>query len=463
MSNLPTEWTLTTIGELSPYVQRGKSPKYTDFSELPVINQKCIRWHKLETQHLKFIHPDQIFAWDEARYIRPGDILWNSTGTGTVGRAYLISEADCVTPKVVDSHVTIVRACDQVDSRYLFNWIKGPLVQQKIEEMCDGTTNQIELSRRAITETEIPLPPLNEQKRIADKLDTLLAQVDACRNHLDRIPGILKRFRQSVLAAATSGKLTEEWREANGVSVQWSTSTIGELGFVTKLAGFEYTKFVKYQNDGDLKVIKAENAGRLGFKYTNFSTVYSEDVSMLTRSKLKGGDVLMVFVGAGTGQVAIVPPGNNWFLGPNIAMIRTNPEILNSAYLEHYCRSPNGCDEISKFIKSVAQPSLSMKTIRQVIIPLPIIDEQTEIVRRVESLFAYADRLEARYTTARAQVEKLTPSLLAKAFRGELTADWRAQNPDLISGENSAEALLAKIKAQREADKPTKKPKATKV
>jgi type I restriction enzyme S subunit len=87
-------------------------------------------------------------------------------------------------------------------------------------------------------------------------------------------------------------------------------------------------------------------------------------------------------------------------------------------------------------------------------IPIPPIQEQTEIVRRVEQLFTYADQIEQRVKDAQARVNHLTQSILAKAFRGELTADWRAQNPDLISGENSAEALLAKIQAQRLKEKP---------
>jgi type I restriction enzyme S subunit len=337
---------------------------------------------------------------------------------------------------------------ETVDPRYLLAFFKTDAFLNNGETQMTGSVGHKRVPKEYLLESRIPLAPLNEQKRIADKLDAVLARVDACRNRLDRIPAILKRFRQSVLAAATSGNLTQEWREENGVSKQWSISTIGELGFVTKLAGFEYTKFVKYRNGGDLKVIKAENAGKWGFKYTDFSTVYSKDVSMLTRSVLKEGDMLMVFVGAGTGQVATVPAGNKWFLGPNIAMVRTNPEILSSAYLEHYCRSPNGCDEISKFIKSVAQRSLSMKTIRQVILPLPPIEEQIEIVRRVESLFAYADRLEARYNAARTQVEKLTPSLLAKAFRGELVP----QDPN----DEPASELLARITAARSTDKPVK-------
>jgi type I restriction enzyme S subunit len=82
-------------------------------------------------------------------------------------------------------------------------------------------------------------------------------------------------------------------------------------------------------------------------------------------------------------------------------------------------------------------------------IPTPPLEEQTEIVRRVEQLFAFADQIEQRVQDAQTRVNHLTQSILAKAFRGELTAEWRAQNPDLISGENSAEALLARIRAAR--------------
>ena len=98
-----------------------------------------------------------------------------------------------------------------------------------------------------------------------------------------------------------------------------------------------------------------------------------------------------------------------------------------------------------------------MKDIKSYPIPVPSVNEQTEIVRRVEQLFAYADKVEAKVNAAQERVNKLTQSILAKAFRGELTAKWREQNPDLISGDNSAEALLAKIKAEREKLKPNKK------
>ena len=97
------------------------------------------------------------------------------------------------------------------------------------------------------------------------------------------------------------------------------------------------------------------------------------------------------------------------------------------------------------------QPNLNLNKVREIPILLPSLPEQHEIVRRVEQLFAYADTIEKQVNNALARVNNLTQSILAKAFRGELTAQWRAENPELISGENSAAALLEKIKAERAA------------
>jgi len=116
-------------------------------------------------------------------------------------------------------------------------------------------------------------------------------------------------------------------------------------------------------------------------------------------------------------------------------------------------------EETRKVAVGGAQPNLNLNKVREISVFVPPLEEQTEIVCRVEQLFAYADQIEQRVKDAQARVNHLTQSILAKAFRGELTAEWRAQNPELISGENSAAALLARIKAEREATKPKKKAK----
>ena len=142
--------------------------------------------------------------------------------------------------------------------------------------------------------------------------------------------------------------------------------------------------------------------------------------------------------------------------------VRVNKEKVIPNYLELYYASSNVREFVMSLVKSTSgQKGISGQDLKEMNVCFPSIIEQTEIVRRVEQLFAYADQIEQRVKDAQKRVNHLTQSILAKAFRGELTAEWRAQNPDLISGENSAAALLERIKVEREANaKPKKKVRA---
>jgi hypothetical protein len=129
------------------------------------------------------------------------------------------------------------------------------------------------------------------------------------------------------------------------------------------------------------------------------------------------------------------------YINQHLCLVRQTGEYY-SAYLAHYLASPSGgLAQLAKMQRGVTKAGLTLGDIRAVQLLLPEIDEQIEIVRRVETLFAFADRLEARYKTARAQVEQLTPALLAKAFRGELVP----QDPN----DEPASVLLERIRAAR--------------
>jgi type I restriction enzyme, S subunit len=229
MSELPIGWKLVEIRDVTEYVQRGKSPKYTDKSELPVINQKCVRWGGVDQAYLKFIHPDQRNAWSSERFLREGDLLWNSTGTGTIGRAALFAKLKGYEEAVVDSHVTIVRCGKNCLPHYLHYFVRSPLVQGRIEEMHTGSTNQVELSREEVLRTSTPLPPLPEQHRIVAKLDSLFTRSRRAREALERVPGLCERYKQAVLAAAFRGDLTADWRGKRKDITKWEIVKLGEV------------------------------------------------------------------------------------------------------------------------------------------------------------------------------------------------------------------------------------------
>ena len=211
---LPEDWRISNLKEIASYIQRGKSPKYIEKSQLPIVNQKCVRWEGIDRKFVKYIHPDQFEKWEEKRFLQNGDLLWNSTGTGTIGRAAL-TQLKTDERFVTDSHVTIVRPSKYIIPKYLHYWIMGPAVQNSIDDMQSGSTNQVELSKGAVENTPIPVAPLEQQKRIVDKIGELFSHVDAGVVALHRSKQLLNQYRQSILKAAVTGQLTKQWRKKN--------------------------------------------------------------------------------------------------------------------------------------------------------------------------------------------------------------------------------------------------------
>ena len=288
-----------------------------------------------------------------------------------------------------------------------------------------------------------PLPPLAEQKEIADRLDKLLAQVEATQARLARIPDIIKQFRQSVLAAAVSGKLTEEWRAINE-NTPWLEGVLGD--FIHKPT---YGSSTKSDNDGLVPVLRMGNLQSGHLDWTDL--VYTSDKVEIEKYKLTTGDVLFNRTNSPelVGKTSIYRGERAAIYAGYLIKISCLP-ILNPEFLNYHLNSPSArayCYAVKS--DGVSQSNINAKKLAEYPIALPQQAEQTEIVRRVEQLFAYADSIEQQAKAAKARVDNLTQAILAKAFRGELTADWRAANPDLISGDNSAEALLARIQAER--------------
>lgn len=194
---LPQQWEWVRLGAIASYIQRGKGPSYVDWSTHRVISQKCVRWYGLDLEPARYIDPESLEKYESLRFLQGGDLLWNSTGTGTIGRACLVPNDLNCTELVADSHVTIVRALS-VNNQFLWRWIQSPWVQAGIETSASGTTNQIELNTSTVINHLIPLPPLVEQKRIVAKIDELMVRCD----ELEKLRTAQQGARLTVHAAA---------------------------------------------------------------------------------------------------------------------------------------------------------------------------------------------------------------------------------------------------------------------
>lgn len=188
---LPPNWCWVRLSEITSYIQRGKSPKYASDDGLPVISQRCVQWRGLELESAKKITHESITAYESIRFLRDGDLLWNSTGTGTIGRVVRVTAPP---PKLVcDSHVTVVR-CLAVNPDYVCIWLRSDDVYGTIEDRAAGSTNQVELTLEIATNQIVPLPPLVEQCRIVAKVNELTALCDRLEAAIAVARCMTKRF-----------------------------------------------------------------------------------------------------------------------------------------------------------------------------------------------------------------------------------------------------------------------------
>lgn len=304
---------------------------------------------------------------------------------------------------------------------------------------------QPNISQAIIKEHVIYLPPLAEQKIIAEKLDTLLAQVDRTKAHFEKIPKILKRFRQAVLVSAVSGKLQAEKSNKKKCTINSLCLTSFDGPFGSKLKTSDYT-------DSGVRVVRLENIGHLEFKSDKETYISHEKYQSLQSNTLKENDLLFSSFVDEDVRVCLIPKSKEIFINKaDCFCLRVDSKLASPHYLAFVLASKTSYQQVRDEVQGITRPRINLRTLRSLKFDIPALDDQYKIVRRVEQLFAYADTIEKQVNNALARVNNLTQSILAKAFRGELTEQWRAENPELISGENSAAALLEKIKAERAA------------
>ncbi|WP_350551685.1 restriction endonuclease subunit S [Pseudoalteromonas sp. 120-MNA-CIBAN-0494] len=179
---LPKGWAWSRLQDLTSYIQRGKGPKYAESGKVRVISQKCVQNTGFNLDVARYVTDESLSAYQPERYLLNDDILWNSTGTGTVGRANVIGNIVEQT-LVADSHVTVIRPLN-VYSQFLWCFIMAPGIQSRIEPNHDnalvsGSTKQVELNTSSVVTVVAPVAPLKEQRRIVAKVDELMGLCDA--------------------------------------------------------------------------------------------------------------------------------------------------------------------------------------------------------------------------------------------------------------------------------------------
>jgi restriction endonuclease S subunit len=218
-SEILSKWRSETLDEAAEYIQRGKGPRYAEKSDVAVVSQKCVKWSGFDISEARFIDTSSLSGYKEDRFLRSGDLLWNSTGTGTVGRTALFHEVGGFSKVVADSHVTVIRA-PRILPRFLWIWSASPSIQTEVLGSTSGSTNQQELNLSTIKGLVIAIPPMDEQERIVARVDELMGLCDELEAAQNRRNLIRTAARKSAIDAISTASSPEEldvaWKRISG-------------------------------------------------------------------------------------------------------------------------------------------------------------------------------------------------------------------------------------------------------
>ena len=430
---IPDSWEWVRLIDVCEYIQRGKSPKYSPIKKYPVVAQKCNQWSGFSIEKAQFIEPNSLSSYGPERLLQDNDLMWNSTGLGTLGRmAIYKTAANPYELAVADSHVTVIRPLKQfVLPEYLYYYFANPSVQSVIEDQADGTTKQKELATATIKAYLTPIPPLDEQRRILTKLSEVLPVVKSYGAVYDETVAMQEAFperlKKSILQEAVQGKLvpqdpSDEPAEALLERIRTEKQRLIKEGKIKKdkhesvifrrdNSHYEKLDGVECCIDDELLFEIPENWCwvRFGTAITLLSgtdfapdeynsvgkgVAYITGASNIVDSQIlvnrwtetprqiaHEGDILLVCKGSGYGKTVICNIEQAHIARQIMAVQKCN--LLDMQYVKLFL------DSSFDLLKTKGQgviPGIDRTSVLHLLFPLPPLTEQQRIVQRIEEL-----------------------------------------------------------------------------
>lgn len=404
---------------------------------------RCIRgsefknWHeeKGSTASLRLIKTSSL----EKRKLQENDILLEISGGGPgqpVGRTVLVDNVtlnkNVETPKVYTNFLKLIRLSGYVNARYINNYLNYFYRSGKIETYQAGSNNLRNLKFREFKEINVPIPGILEQHQIVKRIEELFTELDKSIENLKRAKARLKLYRQAVLKKTFEGnypmmKIAQISHVRTGATPKRGKNEYWSRGDIPWITSSSLNKpFV----DKAKEYITQE-----ALNHTNCKIIPKESllVAMYGEGKTRGK----------CSELAIEACTNQ-----AIAAITLHNEHIKSKNFIKWFFQKN-YDAIRLKSSGGVQPNLNLSIVKNTELPFPDPNIQDNIVKGIETRLSLCDQLENTIESNLQKEKALRQSILKKAFEGELTREWREQNPDLVSGENSAKALLERIKKNK--------------
>jgi len=446
--DIPDSWEWVRLIDVCEYIQRGKSPKYSPIKKYPVVAQKCNQWSGFSIEKAQFIEPNSLSSYGPERLLQDNDLMWNSTGLGTLGRmAIYKTAANPYELAVADSHVTVIRPLKQfVLPEYLYYYFANSSVQSVIEDQADGTTKQKELATATIKAYLTPIPPLDEQRRILAKLSEVLPVVKNYGVVYDETTVMQEAFpeslKKSILQEAVQGKLVPQdpsdepaeallerirvekqrlikegkikknkhesvifrrdnshYEKLDGIERciddeipfeipdSWAWTSVGEV-----CTNIQYGSSQKSSPTGKIAVLRMGNLqnGRIVLD----KLVYTSDSKEIEKYPLEYNDLLFNRTNSKelVGKVAIykseIPAIYAGYL------VRLHPILIDSDYLNYVMQSQYYwiyCQNVRS--DAIGQSNINAEKLKRFVFPLPPLQEQKRIVNQISCAMSKIEHL----------------------------------------------------------------------
>ena len=445
---IPENWEWARLRDLTiKEIKRGKSPKYADDGSVYVFAQKCnVKLGGIDISLAKFLDMKTFEKYPVEEYMVDEDIVINSTGNGTLGRIGIFHDYDRINDFIIvpDSHVTIIRACHQLKKDYLFYTLK--YYQPYLEKLGEGSTNQTELRPSTVAALFIPIPPVEEQERIVEKLLKVLPMVDFYGEKEKILQAYNADFptqlKKSILQEAIQGKLVPQDPTDESASVllerirnekeklikagkikrdkhesiifrrdnshyekldgiercidheipfeipdNWAWTSVGEV-----CTNIQYGSSQKSSLFGKIAVLRMGNLqnGRIVLD----KLVYTSDSKEIEKYPLEHNDLLFNRTNSKelVGKVAIykseIPAIYAGYL------VRLHPILIDSDYLNYVMQSQYYwiyCQNVRS--DAIGQSNINAEKLKRFVFPLPPLQEQKRIVNQISCAMRKIERL----------------------------------------------------------------------
>ena len=425
--DLPENWMWVRLGDCCAYAFSGKSPKYTKTPNNNIaIGQRNNQNYGMDFTHLKYCTDEFMENYNEEMYLREYDILLNTLGGGTVGRTGLYINPHgfkCIT----DGHIFVFRTGVITFQKYLYYVLKA--YQRKIERDAEGSTNQSFLKLGNVKSYLIPLPPLEEQKRIVAKIEELMPYVDKYDVAYSEVEKLNKKFpedmQKSILQYAIQGKLVEQ-REEDGTAedlykqIQEEKKKLIKEGKIKKTKdlpeitedeipfdipeSWEWVRLADVSENihygytasanaiGDCKLLRITDIQNNSVQWESVPYCNVKEKDYFTYG-LNNRDIMIARTGGTIGKTYIVENLNDRavFASYLIRVIPVNK--VDEIYLKKFMESPLYWIQLKAGSMGTGQPNVNGTTLSKVVLPLPPLEEQKRIVERIEELLPYTKQL----------------------------------------------------------------------